>query len=505
MKHLVFPFAVTIALGGCDRSQGAPPDLIIEHVAIIDVRDGEIAQDQTIAVTGNRITAVQPSSQRLTRGDSTFVVDGSGLFVVPGLWDMHTHIVDPDAPGGPDVSLPLFVANGVTGIRDLGSSSLDSILDLRGGIEAGQRVGPRIRLAGKILDGLPVVVPPTTWVAATPSQASAAVDSLAARGVDLIKTYEMLTREAFNAIVERAHELGLPVATHVPLTFDAGEMPALGISSMEHLRNVELACSSVADSLRIARTERLALEAAQPANSGFAFDWSLGYGPGALVRRAIHGEQRPRALATYDPLRCQGLLSELAAAEVWQVPTLFMNQRTYMRVDTMQSVRDAQTYVPAEVWRLWETEARSAASMTADARSDLERQGRWYFDLVGALRNANVGLLAGTDVSNPYMVPGFSLHNELAMLVVAGLTPLEALRTATLNPALYFSAADSMGTVEVERIADIVILEASPLDDIGSVRQIDGVVLNGRYMDRVALDALLAAAALAANPSVSTN
>jgi imidazolonepropionase-like amidohydrolase len=493
------------AMSACSRSLEPPPDLVIEHVAVVNVRDGGIVQDQTIAITGNRISAVQPATQAGVLRGARAVVDGTGQFVLPGLWDMHTHIVDPDAPGGPDVSVPLFVASGVTGIRDLGSSSLDSIIQLRDAIRDGRRLGPRMQLAGKVIDGLPVVFPPDAMVAATPDQARDAVDSLVARGMDVIKAYEMLTRDAFTALVERARQLGRPLVAHVPLTFDAAEMAALGVSSMEHLRNIELSCSGVSDSLRVARTERLAIEAAQPAASGFAFDWSLGYGPGALVRRAIHVDQRPHALATHDPARCRRVLSAFAESRVWQVPTLLLNQRTYLRVDTISSVVAAQRYVPPEVWRLWQADAASTQDMTASARADLERQGQWHFELVRAMRDENVGLLAGTDVSNPYMIPGFSLHDELRMLVLAGLTPLEALQTATINPAHYLSATDSMGTVEPGHIADLVLLGANPLDDISNSRLINGVVLNGVYLDRVALDGLLANAELAANAGLGAN
>jgi imidazolonepropionase-like amidohydrolase len=198
-------------------------------------------------------------------------------------------------------------------------------------------------------------------------------------------------------------------------------------------------------------------------------------------------------LATHDPARCRTLLAEFARNCTWQDPTLFLNQRGSFRVDTMNSVRVISRFVPPATWQLWEADARAATTtMTPEAQVDLERQGRWYFDLVRAMRDAGVGLLAGTDVSNPYMVPDFSLHEELGMLVRAGLTPLEALQAATLNPALSVAATDSLGTVEPGRVADLVLLDADPLSDIGNVRRIDAVALKGRYFDRPALDAMLA-------------
>ncbi len=489
------------ALASCAKDDRSPaPILAFDHVAVIDVRVGAVVEDQRVVVSGNRIMAVGKASETdMPRGAQ--VVDGRGQFLIPGLWDMHTHVIDPDSPGGPAISLPLFVANGITGIRDVGSSSLDSIVALRGAIRGGDRVGPRMLISGKLIDGLPVVFPPDAIVARTADEATAAVDSLAARGVDVIKGYEMLSRDAFLALVARARLRRLPIAAHVPLVIDAREASELGVHSFEHLRNIEFACSSMADSLRQARTERLDREAGREHSGGLAFDWSLGYGPGAKVRASIHAEQRHRAIATYDASRCNSLLAALAQNGTWQTPTLFVSEKLDLRVDTMSSVRAVQRYVPASTWKLWADGTSRAAEMTPKAREEMREQGRWYFKAVRDMQAASIGLLAGTDVSTPYAVPGFSLHEELALLVQAGLTPLEALRTATLNPASYLAGADSLGTVESGRLADLVLLAANPLDDIKNSRRINGVVLNGRYFDRAALDALLANAERAANPS----
>lgn len=369
--------------------------------------------------------------------------------------------------------------------------------------DAGSPLGgtrwPR-HVPGKLIDGRPVVFPPDAIVARTAAEAVAAVDSLAARRVDLIKVYEMLPREAFLALVERANFHGLPIAAHVPLVMDARELSELGVRSFEHLRNIEMACSASADSLRLARTERLAVEATKVDTGGLAFAWSLGYGPGSTVRAAIHSEQRPRALATYDAARCSLLLADLARNATWQTATLFNSQRVLFRVDTMASVRAASRYVPAATWKSWEDAARASQDMAPDAREAMEEQGRWYVNLVRDMREAHVGFLAGTDVSLPHLIPGFSLHEELAMLVRAGLTPLEALQAATLNPARYAEGTDSMGTIEPGRVADLVLLAADPLADIRNTRRINGVMLNGRYFDRPAIDSLLAVAERAANP-----
>jgi imidazolonepropionase-like amidohydrolase len=501
---LRFPAAVLlIALWpGSLPAQGQvlPPSVALTHVSVLDVRTGSVRSDQTVIVTGTRIAAVDQAG-RVAVPAGALIVDATGKYLMPGLWDMHTHIIDPDTPGTPDVVFPLLVANGVTGVRDMGSADLDSIIAIRSALRAGARLGPRMLLAGKALDGLPAIFPPDEILVRTPAEGRRAVDSLAARGVDFIKPYEMLQRDVFLAIVDAAKQHRLPLAAHVPLALDAGEASDLGVRSFEHLRNIELACSSLADSLRTARVLVLAREASRPDTTGLAFGWSLGYGPGALVRAQIHREQRPRARETFHAARCDALLRRLARNGTWQDATLVADD--VARLDTMATVRATLRYVPEATRALWErTVAGWDATGTHGAgrgRADIEAQAAWYLKLVGLMAKRGVGILAGTDISNPYLIPGFSLHEELGQLVRTGLTPLEAIRAATLNPARYLAATDSLGTVEVGRLADLVLLDADPFQDIGNTRKIRAVMLNGRYLDRGALDGLLADAERAAS------
>lgn len=498
--------AVDVPAAVAQGSSEAPRSVALRNVTVVDVRAGQARPNQTVLIVGNRIAAVGGNASVPVPGNAV-IVDASGKYIIPGLWDMHVHLVDPDTPGGPDLTLPLLVANGVTGIRDLGSSDLDSIVRLRAEVRSGMRLGPRMLISGKILDGAPMVFPPDSWLVWTPDEARRAVDSLAGLGVDAIKAYEMLQREAFLATVARARDHALPLAAHVPLVIDASEASEAGVRSFEHLRNVELACSSRADSLRLARTTVLRAEAEKSDTNRLVFGWSLGYGSGAQVRGQIHSDQRPRARATFDQGRCEALMRALTANRTFQVATLIVNVISSLRIDTMTTVRASLRYVPVATRDLWERETRSAiaagdTSMDTHGgrgRANIEAQGAWYFTLVRMMRDQGVELLAGTDVSNPYIVPGFSLHEELGFLVRAGLSPLEALRTATVGPARYMAATDSLGSIEPGKIADLVLLDADPLEAIGNARRIHAVVLNGRYLDRRELDALLAQAAAAAS------
>ena len=499
--RLALALLLCAACAPVQRAEPVPkaPSLAFTHVNVVDVESGRVLPEQTVLIAGNRIQSVGPSA-RVKVPSGAQVVDATGKYMIPGLWDMHLHLVDPDTPGSPDVVLPLLVANGVTGGRDLGAMSLDSILQLRSDVRTGRRIGPRLVVAGKLLDGAPVVFPPDAVLVRTAEEGPQIVDSLAAPGVDVIKPYEMLRRDVFLAVVDQAKRRGLLLAAHVPLSLDAAEVSDAGVHTLEHLRNLELACSSKADSLRAARTALLEEEGARVApQGGLAFAWSAGYGGGAAFRAKIHRAQRPRARETYDPERCADLLRRFARNGTWQDPTLAIENWEVERPDTSQRVRATLRYVPPRFREAWGEAVDELDKLPPEETAELEMQARWLVRLVGAMREAGVGLLTGMDVSNPYMVPGFSIHEELRSLTRAGLTPAEALRAATLNPARSLEATDSLGTVERGKLADLVLLDANPLQDIGNARKISAVVLNGRFLDRSALDQLLAEAERAAN------
>jgi len=228
MTFRLFALTALLALWAPPLSGQGAPSVALTHVSVVEVGTGRLQSNQTVVINGGRIAAVgRTGSVPVPTG--TMNVDATGKYLIPGLWDMHTHVVDPDMPGGPEVSFPLLVANGITGIRDMGSSDLDSIIKLRGEVRAGTRLGPRILVAGKVLDGVPLVAPPDEWPARTPVEARRAIDSLATRGVDFIKSYEMLQRDVFLAIVDRAKRHRLPLAAHVPLVIDAAEASDLGV------------------------------------------------------------------------------------------------------------------------------------------------------------------------------------------------------------------------------------------------------------------------------------
>ena len=457
---------------------GAPAyadDLAFRHVTVVDVVGGRLIRDQVVRISGERIVEIVPAAGgRIPKGIR--VVDATGKFLIPGLWDMHTHLLSGVPPGCPEVTFPLSVAHGITGIREV-ASFLDLLYAWREEVESGRMVGPRIVGTGSLIDGVPPVYPGIAIVLRTPIEARQNVDILAQRGADFVKAYEMLRRDTFFAVVEQAKKNGLAVVAHVPLSVLAGEASDAGVRSFEHLRNIEFACSREADTLL---AERIAL-----------LEAGAGRGGGEL-RSEIHTAQRTRALDTYDVERCTALLRKFAANGTWQTPTLYLNMREVRRPDLRDDVRAALRWVPDRQRTEWDAWTKRVSGLKLEAAAALKRHADWEVQLVRRMNEEHVGLLAGTDVATPWTIPGVALHDELSALVEAGLTPLEALRTATLNPARYFEKTGEFGTIAPGRIADLVLLEADPLVDIRNARRIVGVVTNGRYLDRPALDALLA-------------
>jgi imidazolonepropionase-like amidohydrolase len=349
----------------------------------------------------------------------------------------------------------------------------------RGGRVRSHRRAPVLRHRCPLVDGVPAVYPPIAVVARTPVDARRIVDALARRGADFVKAYEMLRRDAFFALVEQAKKNGLPVVAHVPFTVLAGEASDAGVQSFEHLRNLGFACSREAEALLANRTAMLEAGAGRV---------------GSEVRAEIHSAQRMRALDTYLPERCTGLLRKLAANGTWQTPTLFLDMREARRSYLREGVRDTLRWVPDRQRAEWEAWSKRASGVSPEAAAALNRRADWLVQLVRRMKEEHVGLLAGTDLGTAWTVPGAALHDELSALVEAGLTPLEALRTATLNPARYFNKPSEFGAVAPAMVADLVLIDGDPLADIRNARRISAVVANGRYLDRPTLDAMLATA-----------
>ncbi len=466
-----------------------PPaaDLVIQGATVVDVENGRLLPDQTVAVRGNRIVSVQSARTSRTPAGAR-VIDGRGKYLIPGLWDMHVHLFNQISRRPPNPwYFPLFVANGVTGVREMWVKEPDvpARQDWRERIAAATLLGPRIAAAGALVDG-PGSIWPTTDQVTTPEEARRFVRESHRLGLDFIKTYYNVSPEAYHAIAEEARILGLPLAGHIPVLVRAADAAAAGHRSNEHLTQVREACST--------QEQQILLERQRLSSGSYtvAQDDSL-WSRHELLRTE-----------SYDLGTCKAVARQLAAAPMWQVPTL-LNERGYFLGPPDGAERDPRlAYIPAEERRVWSEGLRQyGAEHAGKAQGAAEaRTAQWAatLALVRTLAHEGVPFLAGTDLGGGYIFPGFGLHDELVLMVEAGLSPLDAIRAATLEPARYLSATDSLGTVAPGKLADLVLLDANPLEDIRNTQRIRAVVLNGRLLDRAALDALLDKARAAANP-----
>ena len=442
------------------QNKPAPSPIVITHATVINPSTSSVQANRTVVITGDHITSVSDAA-KFQSPKNARVIDAAGQYLIPGLWDMHVHSAFGDwFPGGRDIILPLFIANGVTGVRDMGGDA-PVLLEWRKQITDGKIVGPRMVISGPMLDGyLPngKLRFPSSVAITTPGSAVAAVDLLKTQGVDFIKVQSVISHDAYLAAAAEAHNQGLPIVGHVPDKVRIKEVVEAGQKSIEHLTGIFEGCSTDED-------------------------------------KFIKGEGSLKLLlTTQNEQRCNSLTKLLAQNQIWQVPTL-----AWQRGGTFLDQRDLKhqpldKYVPA-YWRdvTWR---RFTDEMMPDLLRDPLAMRQEYFrrnlQMVGALHHAGVPFMAGTDTApGVYIMPGFSLHDELANFVEAGFTPMESLQTATSNPAKFLDMEANFGSVEPGKVADLVLLRANPLEDIRNTQKINVVIAHGRLFDRAALDQIL--------------
>jgi imidazolonepropionase-like amidohydrolase len=408
LNLLLFCFA----LAAPGMAETYPSKIAIAHITIVDVSTGTIKPDMTVLIEGNRIAAVRPSKNKESLPKEIQVVDGRGKFLLPGLWDMHAHT------DGEGRVLHLLLANGITGIRDMGGE-IAKLAEARRRIESGELMAPRLIFAGPMLKGPSGEGDEWAWIVHSPEEGRQAVERLAELHVDFIKVHDGLAREDFLAIAAASKEKGIPFVGHVPASMTPAEASDLGQKSIEHFEFVPKSCHKL-------------------------------FEPPA----AANPRQVP---STCDPQSLDSLLHRFASNGTWLDPTV-------------QSFR----YFAPKQWSAIFSEFR---------------------ELVPLIRQNHVLILAGTD-SSTFLEdrgdpPGMSLHDELALLVEAGFTQAEALRAATLDPALFLGLSDSLGSIDVGKIANLVLLQDNPLREIRNTKRVAAVISEGHYLDRQLLDSML--------------
>jgi len=402
----VHPLLQLLTLTAACGRPAAIPVLAVTHVTIVDAERGTVLADRTVLVVGTRIARVD-SAPRVAVPRRAQTIDGTGRYLIPGLWDMHVHLDDAHTAAQ-------LLSWGITGARQM-SGDLDETLALRQRLRDDPFRGPRLLVVGVALHGRASYASDTGLaLVGGPDDGRRAVDSLAVRRVDFIKVHEGLSPDTWFAIARAARRHHIPLTGHVPAGLTPEQASDSGLRSIEHMEFLPDRCLALFDSTARAR------RAHSPAGCG-----------------------RPDLERLFAHLHHNG---------VWLDPTI--------------------------------------GSLRVFARRQFPAILAGFTDIVPLIRDAGLPILAGTDVGSAGMVPGETLHDELALLVASGLSPGEALRAATLNPAVFLGTADSIGRVDSGYVADLVLLDGNPLSDIHNTRRIAGVIRAGRFLSPAVLDSL---------------
>jgi imidazolonepropionase-like amidohydrolase len=437
------------ATGAAVSSAIAQGPIAITNVSVIDATNPMPRNGLTVIIRGDRITDVGPSSSTTLPEDAS-VIDGRGRYLIPGMWDMHVHTV---TVAGRTL-LGLYVANGVTGVRDM-ASEWDTLRTWRSEIARGTLTGPRIVGSGPYVEGGDVPIPHV--LARTPEEGIAAVDSLAALGVDFIKVHAQLTPQTYYAVARRARERDIPFVGHVSQAVGALNASDSGQRSIEHMLGIPAPCT---------------------------YAESIAFRPRYPTQAAI-GRCSTRDLAP--------VYAALARNRTWVTPTF---TAAYDIVTWPHRAMPGDTlahYLPDTLKKFVASMFPMPDSIPAGADAISRAMFAIRQSQVVAMRRAGVSILTGTDAPLRNSPPGFGLHEELALLAAAGMSNFDVLRSATFEPARYLGAMDSLGTVAPGKLADLVLLEANPLVDIRNTRRICVVIANGRVIDAKERQRLLAA------------
>lgn len=425
-------------------SPPTPASLALRNVVLLDPTIGEASPASTVLVEGNRIVAVGLEGS-LAIPSTASVKDGSGLFLIPGLWDLHTHLTDL----GNDRALPLLVTQGVTGVRELGSI-LGEIESLRARVETGELLGPRIVYAGPTLNGAQNA--PHHRVIDSPEAARQAVTELAAAGVDLLKTHNATDRETYFALLEAAEEAGLTVAGHIPTTVSPLEACTAGQASVEHIATL---------------FEGTYLTAFEDEIEAF---------------RSL-----PEWLETDGP----ELADCFAEHQTLFVPTLRAYEFRAHQAAAYDHPDPRRRYLGGgpDVWPSgYEPSAADRTDWVIELRQGLVDAGLEFVRLLHE-RGAPIG--AGTDLAAGGSLPGFDLHAEVRLLAAAGLTPAKALVAASRGPGVRAGGDPLQGRLLPGAPADLVLLRQNAFESLDALDAIEAVVLRGRLLDRARLDEIL--------------
>jgi imidazolonepropionase-like amidohydrolase len=440
------------------KSSSQAKSFAITDVSVVDVENGVLIPNQTVVVVDDSIDQMGEQG-KVTIPQGAQIIDGHGLYLMPGLVDAHVHFLDAPVFGR------LMIANGVLLVRDTGMPN-EYILPLRDELNRGETLGPEMIATGWVLDGYPPLIPPVAVGIKTPEEGREAVRKQVEAGVDMIKVYSKLDKDVFLAILDEAKKLGIKVVGHVPDTIYIEDAARAGLSSSEHFFGFEKVIAKLLG---------------EPVNLTYA-------GMGSEAANFLKLDQvDPQDLqAVFTQLRDDGLTvcPTVVTFKVFTANQTFMTGKFPMSEyisasvqDTWKSLWGQQAELPDFIWQNWAK-------------------------MVNGLNQAGVPLMVGTDLLTPGIIPGFSVHQEMVIWQEAGISPADVLRSATWVPTQFMGLEERLGSINVGKTASMILVRANPLEDVQNASQIEAVFLGGQYFDRSDLDQMLAEAReLAKQPS----
>jgi len=450
LAKILLIITVTVLSTAC-KGEKITADLIINNVNIIDVKNEIVLYDKNIAIAGERIISI--SNKEFQPEGESIVIDGSGKFLIPGLWDMHTHY-----HSNYHYSSNLFIANGVTGLREMWGK-MDSVKSIREKSELGLILSPDIYSSGNIING-EGGWPPYGVLVKNEEEAVNEVIKQVDEGVDFIKIYNDLSKDQYIAISKICNQLGISFSGHLPMDVNIWEAMENQQKSFEHQMGFLENCSSKPEDIEVL---------------------SKNYDRSAVLDFLVEH---------FDRKLFDSIANTLSKSNTWLCPTNIFWKNFHNRDNPKYINNQLLEYMPKNIQQSWGT-PNEVLERNKNAFRAGRKNNEFQISLMADLVNKGVKILAGTDFPNPYCYPGFSLHDELQLMVEGGMTSAQALNTATFNPVLFMNKEKEFGKVAMNYIASLVLLDANPLEDIKYTRQIFGVFLRGEYLNRSRLDDML--------------
>lgn len=440
--------------------------LCISNINIINPDRG-LEESVSLVIRGNRIIHLD-KAENLIFSPKNSVIDGTGKFLIPGLWDSHVHFYFDPYLGKymPD----LFLYSGITSVRDTGGP-LHFVDSIKKRSQRNPNSFPRVKIAGPLIDGKFNVydgksISELSIQTLDPEDTRRKTQALVDSGVDFLKAYEMLSQAQFKEVAAIARDNNLRMAGHVPLSMDIITATKLGLNSLEHLKNIELTALKTRDSLLMERRKMLL---------------NKNHLTGIQLRGSIHRAQKSYAINAIDSTELQKVLQVIKRYNSFQVPTLSIYKVPIYKLYKNDFWKKSFKLLPTKTKQLWESREQKS-----NDRIDPEQKAfsDWIQKTTGQMNKNEIPLMAGTDTPLGFLTPGFSLHYELELLVESGLSEIDAIKTATLHPAQYFRMEDSLGLIKKDFIADLIILNKNPLDDIRNTKSIEMVIKNGTFLSK---------------------